>query len=278
MKNKLIITLMALLFTVSVSFAQTEPPLDGVYQKSNVKTASVTSYAPLREADVMWAKRVWRVIDLREKQNLPMTYPRAKLIDVIMDAVLAGELTAYNPNPSGPKDFGDEFKVPMTPEEVAAIGAGSDTLDVEQLDGTFTKEISTRTLNRDDIVAYRLKEEWFFDKQRSIYEPRIIGVAPVYIMRNSSGEEVGKAALFWIYFNDARKILAQAEVFNRQNDAGRLSYDDFFVQRLFSSYITKWSNEKDYRIEDYATGMDALIEANRIKLELFNKEHDLWEY
>ena len=239
---------MALLFTVSVSFAQTEPPLDGVYQKSNVKTASVTSYAPLREADVMWAKRVWRVIDLREKQNLPMTYPRAKLIDVIMDAVLAGELTAYNPNPSGPKDFGDEFKVPMTPEEVAAIGAGSDTLDVEQLDGTFTKEISTRTL------------------------------APVYIMRNSSGEEVGKAALFWIYFNDARKILAQAEVFNRQNDAGRLSYDDFFVQRLFSSYITKWSNEKDYRIEDYATGMDALIEANRIKLELFNKEHDLWEY
>ena len=139
MKNKLIITLMALLFTVSVSFAQTEPPLDGVYQKSNVRTASVTSYAPLREADVMWAKRVWRVIDLREKQNLPMTYPRAKLIDVVMDAVLAGELTAYNPNPSGPKDFGDEFKVPMTPEEVRTMLKERDERKREKLQAARDK-------------------------------------------------------------------------------------------------------------------------------------------
>jgi hypothetical protein len=58
----------------------------------------------------------------------------------------------------------------------------------------------------------------------------------------------------------------------------RMSYDDFFVQRLFSSYIIKWSNERDQRIQDYVTGMDALIEANRIKQELFKWEHDLWEY
>jgi hypothetical protein len=166
MKNKLILSLIALLFTASISFAQTEPPLDGVYQKQNVKTAFVTPYAPLREADAMWAKRVWRVIDLKEKQNLIMTYPRAKLIDVIMDAVLAGELTAYNSNPSGPKDFGDEFKVPMTPEEVAQIGAGVDTTDVEQLDGTFQKVVTVRELNRDDVVAYRLKEDWIFDLQK----------------------------------------------------------------------------------------------------------------
>jgi gliding motility associated protien GldN len=278
MKNKFILSLITLLFAVSISFAQTEPPLDGVYQKINVKTASVTPYAPLREADAMWSKRVWRVIDLKEKQNLVMTYPRAKLIDVIMDAVLAGELTAYNPNPSGPKDFGDEFKVPMTPEEVAQIGAGVDTTDVEQLDGTFQSVITVRELNRDDVVAYRIKEDWVFDKQRSIYEPRIIGIAPIFIYRNSSGEEVGKGPLFWIYFPEARKVFSNAEVFNRQNDAARLSYDDLFTQRMFSSYITKWSNEKDFRIEDYATGMDGLIEANRIKQALFEFEHDLWEY
>lgn len=278
MKNKLILPLFALLLTVSVSMAQTEPPLDGVYEKSNVKTSKVTPYAPLREADVMWSKRVWRVIDLNEKQNLPMTYPRAKLIDVIMDAVLAGELTAYNPNPTGPLDFGDEFKVPMTPEEVAQIGASTDTLDVEQLDGTFVTEVTVRTLNRDDVVAYRVKEDWVFDKQRSIFEPRIIGIAPIYIYRNSANEEVGRGPLFWVYFPEARNIFSNAEVFNRQNDAGRLSYDDFFVKRLFSSYIIKWSNERDYRIEDYVQGMDALVEANKLKQELFTFEHDLWEY
>jgi gliding motility associated protien GldN len=278
MKNKIILSLMTLLLAVSISFAQTEPPLDGVYQKNNVRTASVTAYAPLREADVLYTKRVWRVIDLKEKQNLPMTYPRAKLIDVVMDAVLAGELTAYNPNPTGPKDFGDEFKVPMTPEEVAQIGARSDTIPVEQLDGTIIDEVTTTTMNRDDVVEFRIKEEWIFDKQRSIFEPRIIGIAPIYIYRNTSGEEVARGPIFWIYFNEARKVLAQAEVFNRQNDAMRMSYDDFFVQRLFSSYIIKWSNEKDQRIQDYVTGMDALIEANRIKQELFKWEHDLWEY
>jgi len=278
MKSKLVLTFSALILCISLSFAQTEPPQDGVYQKFNVKTASVTAYAPLREADVMWSKRVWRVIDLKEKQNLPMTYPRAKLIDVIMDAVLAGELTAYNPNPSGPQDFGDEFKVPMTPEEVSQIGSRTDTLPVEQLDGTIINEVSVQTMNRDDVVAFRVKEDWVFDKQRSIFEPRIIGIAPIYIYRNTTGEEVARGPIFWVYFQEARPVFAKAEVFNRENDAARLSYDDFFTQRLFSSYIIKWSNERDYRIEDYATGMDALVEANRIKQEIFEWEHDLWEY
>jgi gliding motility associated protien GldN len=278
MKNKFILILAAILIVSAAAFAQTEPPLDGVYKKDVVSTARVTPYASLREADAMWAKRVWRVIDLREKQNLVMTYPRNKLIDVIMDAVLAGELTAYSAVSTGPKDFGDEFKVPLTPEEVAMIGARNDTLDVEQLDGTVVQEVYATQLNRDDVVAYRVKEDWIFDRQRSIFEPRILGIAPIIILRNTAGEEIDRSPLFWIYFPEARSVFANAEIFNRQNDAARFSYDDFFVQRMFSSYVIKWSNDKDFRIQDYATGMDALIEANRIKQELFQFEHDLWEY
>ncbi len=278
MKNKIIVSLTILMLVATVGFAQTEPPLDGVYQKNAIKTSRVTPYAGIREADAMWVKRVWRVIDLKEKQNLPMTYPRAKLIDVILDAVLAGELTAYNPTPQGPNDFGDEFKVPMTPEEVAQIGSNIDSIDVENLDGTFSREIITTTLNRDDIIAYRVKEEWIFDKQRSIFEPRIIGIAPIRLLRNTSGEIIAPSPMFWIYFPEARQVFANQEVFNRHNDAARFSYDDFFVQRMFSSYIIKWSNERDNRIEDYAQGWDALVEANRIKQELFEFEHDLWEY
>jgi gliding motility associated protien GldN len=278
MKNKFILILAAILIVSAAAFAQTEQPLDGVYKKDVVSTARVTPYASLREADAMWAKRVWRVIDLREKQNLVMTYPRNKLIDVIMDAVLAGELTAYSAVSTGPKDFGDEFKVPLTPEEVAMIGARNDTLDVEQLDGTVVQEVYATQLNRDDVVAYRVKEDWIFDRQRSIFEPRILGIAPIIILRNTAGEEIDRSPLFWIYFPEARSVFANAEIFNRQNDAARFSYDDFFVQRMFSSYVIKWSNDKDFRIQDYATGMDALIEANRIKQELFQFEHDLWEY
>lgn len=278
MKNKIVLSLITVLFVVTTGLAQTEPPLDGVYQKNAVKNSRMTPYAPIREADAMWTKRVWRVIDLKEKQNLPLAYPRARLIDVFMDAVLAGELTAYSPTPTGPNDFGDEFKVPMTTDEVAQIGSKSDTIDVENLDGTFTKEVVSQTFDRSSIVAYRVKEDWVFDKQRSVFEPRIVGIAPIYILRNTAGEDIGRGVLFWIHYPEARKVLANAEVFNRHNDAARFSYDDLFTQRMFSSYIIKWSNEKDERIEDYATGMDALVEANRIKQTLVEFEHDLWEY
>jgi DUF971 family protein len=72
------------------------------------------------------------------------------------------------------------------------------------------------------------------------------------------------------------------EVFNRQNDAARVTFDDWFEQRLFSSYITKEANQYDNRIKDFEDFRDnkvaTMLESERIKYDLFEKEHDLWEY
>ena len=81
---------------------------------------------------------------------------------------------------------------------------------------------------------------------------------------------------------DVRSILVNMEVFNRQNDAARLTYDDWFEQRMFSSYIVKEANPYDAAIKEFSDfkddGVAALLESERIKNELFEKEHDLWEY
>lgn len=282
MKNSILFTLLLLVGFSPIAMAQTEEdaPLDGVYQKIHVPNAKVTPYATTREADVMFSRRVWRTIDLKEKINLPMVYPRKKLIDVLMDAVIAGELTAYSSVGTGTNDPGDEFKVPMTADEVAEIGMRRDTAEVQDpITGLTVRQPTVTAFDRDDVVEFRLKEDWFFDKQRSIFEPRIIGIAPVRYLRNSSGEIIDKAPIFWVYFAEARFILVNNEVFNRFNDAGRLSFDDLFAQRMFSSYITKTTNVKDERIKDYApNGMDQLAEAQRIKDDMINFEHDLWEY
>jgi len=267
--------------------AAVETPLDGVYKKEHVENQIPTPYAPLREADVLWSRRVWRQIDLREKINLPLTWPKSRLIDAILDAVLAGELKAYDPNSKGTSnagyvDDGDEFRVPMTVEQVASIGARKDTLQVKDpITGEEKQVISDEKFNRNDVVAYRVKEDWFFDKQRSMFEPRIIGIAPLAKVKNSQGEEIQAGALqpiFWIYYPEARNVFAKKEVFNRFNDGMRFSFDDFFIQRMFSSYITKTSNAKNERIQDYLTSTDALYEGERIKNELVIFEHDLWEY
>ncbi|HRU61078.1 MAG TPA: gliding motility protein GldN, partial [Bacteroidia bacterium] len=81
-----------------------------------------------------------------------------------------------------------------------------------------------------------------------------------------------------IYYPEARKLFANAEVFNRSNDAERRSFDDIFQKRLFASYIYKESNVYDRRIDDYKQGMNALLESERIKTEITNMEHDMWEF
>ena len=110
---------------------------------------------------------------------------------------------------------------------------------------------------------------------------RIIGIAPVVFATDERGNvrEGGETkALFWVYFPEARRLLSHSEVFNRENDAERRTFDDIFHKRLFNSYIMKESNVYDRYISSYAQGMKALQESERIKDEITNFEHDMWEY
>ena len=258
--------------------------LDGIYVKEHNPTRQVIPYAYLREADVMWAKRVWEVIDLKQKINLPLKYPREKdtkdrksLVEVVMDAIEEGSLTAYT-------TLDDEFTTPMTLEEFKKIGgAGMDTIPITDPDPPYLTHDSaiSKTFSRDKIIAYRLKEDWFFDKQRSVLECRIIGIAPLMYDEDDQGnirENAIMRPIFWIYYPEARKLFVNAEVFNRENDTERRTFDDIFQKRMFNSYITKESNVFNRRIEEYKIGLDGLLESEKIKEEIVNLEHDMWEY
>jgi len=253
-------------------------PLDGYYKKSNILSAKVTPYPNLRENDVAFAKRVWREIDVREKMNAYMASPKQRLIDVIMNAVAAGELTAYSAIPDKDNDpDGDAFYAPLTPEK--AKNAMADSVPVDKFDkdgnkiGTIMKG---GEINPDSVVKFRIKEDWVFDRQRSIFEPRIIGLAPMIKVKVGTSEEYQPA--FWLYFPDARPIFAVKEVVSHDNDNTGLSFDDIFMKRIFTSYIVKESNDKDNRIKDYATGIDKLYESERIKKSLQDWELNLWQY
>jgi gliding motility associated protien GldN len=97
-------------------------------------------------------------------------------------------------------------------------------------------------------------------------------------VKTSTGDKVGENVLFWIYYPDARELLAREKVFNDQNDGAPMTWEDVFEMRYFSSYIYKTSNVKDLRLQDQFTGRDLLLEADKIKQEIFNLEHDLWTY
>jgi gliding motility associated protien GldN len=232
----------------------------------------------VRQADMMWSKRIWREIDLRQKMNQPFYYPLEphnnwrNFITVVMDALREGSITAYDISST------DEFSLPLNYQEI--ISRQVDTVHM-------TLKRSTPPYNEYDTVIYtqfdptkvtriRIKEDWYFDKKRSQMLVRILGICPVMI-KERSGQEFSEP-LFWIYYPEARPVLGHAEVFNRYNDAARRSYDEIFMKRIFNSYIYKEQNVYDRRISEYAQGLDALLEAERVKMELLNFEQSLWEY
>lgn len=280
-KNILSATAIAMAGLCPTTDAVAQTVLDGAYIKEHTKTKRVVPYTHIREADVMWARRVWRVIDLREKMNHPLYYPeqaindRKSLFDVIRQGLLLdGSITAYSPG----LDDDDEFKKPLLPSELKDIFTRMDTSQTEDINGDMIEVIQEIKLESREIMQYRIKEDWIFDKQRSTMDIRIIGIAPMKESRGPDGEVRGYSPIFWLYYPECRYVFANWEAFNRENDAERRSFEDIFWKRQFSSYITKWSNVYDRRIIGYKQGLDALLEGEEIKQQLFEFEHDLWNF
>ena len=298
--KKYILTLLTIVFCAISSNAQVLTPEDNsVYKKVKHEKKTIKQYAPLREADVMWSRKIWREIDLRQKINHPFYYPenngsvesavtgdRQSLIDVIYAAINEGSITAY-----GNAVYDDEFRQEMSQDEIKRIGGArqevTQTTDskliLQGVDIEFAQKDTFINIpfDRNTVKKWRLKEEWFFDKQRSTMDVRIIGLAPLQENKDEiTGRLTGSfSPLFWVYFPEARKVLINAEVFNLvKNNAERRTYDDIFWKRMFGSTITKESSVMDRKVNEYMIGLDALLESQRIKTEIFNIEHDLWEY
>ncbi len=256
--------------------------LEGIYEKGILEKKAVP-YPHLREADVMWSKQLVRLIDLREKMNHSLYYPtvqmpdRKNLMGVILEAIRSGEVTSiYNFNLAD-----DEMTVPMLPAEAEdKLGGYVDTMVViDPVTGTEELSILEHKANLAEIKQYFIKEEWYFDKKLSTMKVRIVGIAPVRLFQHPETGFPTRSATFWVYFPELRNALARNEVFNPNNDANRISFDDLFMQRRFSGTILGQSNVYDNRrIADYETGRMALLEAERVKEWLINTEHDMWEY
>jgi len=255
------------------------------YDKISIKERRVIPYPYLRDADVAYSKLVYRDIDVREKKNLPLKWEKNPLYKILNTAITTGE-DASVPKVRSYKSEEDWGTKPMTVKEARERASEKKTLDIP-----IDPEDPERTIQKDTFIyfdwykikKYRIKEEWIFDRQRSEFYCRIIGIAPLYEREVAGLDQPLVLELCWIDYKDLRTSFVNQEIFNRQNDAQRLSYLDFFEMRLFSSYITGENNPMAYpRITDNPEFKDntmlALYESERIKSDLFNWEHDLWEY
>ena len=250
--------------------------IDGAYKRSmNLSVSKDPIKLPeIQEQDVMFSWTILRVIDLNQKLNMPFTHPKSMLINVLMDALKKGNLNGYIYRSD---ELNDANK--MQASEILNALEKYDTITVSNpITFALERRVEKVEFNPNDVVKFRLKEEWVFDRKTAGMVVRIVAIAPVQNLK-SDGIVVGEIPMFWLYFPAIRPILAKAEVFNMKNESAKISYDDVFLRRFFSSYIYKEPNVKDVRIEDYASNPeDFLMESERIKQKLFNFEQSLWDY
>lgn len=269
---------MTLMLMAGVSQAQSSKFEDYTYPHTAVKERKAVPYRYIREANVKWSKRIHRVIDVREKQNKVMHWPRNPFYLIVWNAAMNGEVNAY---------INDSLTSIITPEDLVSKISTESQVSVpnpENPDDPYDLVLITvkETYEPQKIVKYRIMEDWIFDYNYSDFRSRIIAIAPLWRQPTESGIELGESPLFWLKMEDMRDKLSQEEVFNTQNDAARMSFDHFFQMRQFSSYVVKESNTYDLdiaRLEEFRdNGVEALLKSDEIKNDLFILEHDLWEY
>lgn len=270
MKKLLAVVCFVLLMAmIQDSFAQ---PIDDIVERKIMQERRVLHYKPIREADIFWEKRIWRVIDVREKMNHTFMYPNDPFFSILQNAALNADITLYSTE-------NDRFEYPLDSSEVHKIFYSTDTVEIMDPETyEITIKVIENSINWEDVKRFRIKEAWFFDENTGAMNVRILGIAPLIEVNDDNGNFRFEKPMFWAYYPETRPLLAKHKVFNDQNDAALISWEDLFEMRFFASHIFKQSNVMDFQLQHYLSGVDLLLEAEKIKAEIFNFEHDLWSY
>ena len=238
----------------------------------------------LRKADEKFRKRVWRVIDLRQKLNKSWTWPRAPMTQVFWELATQAKVRAYAT---------DSLRRVITPEDIVAncgkmrnkrtLKAGVDAENHDADDNSnYDITIVYDPFDWKEIRKFEIMEDWIFDYKYGEMRPVIVAIAPLVDL-DGTGDLKNEIRPFWLKMDDCRPTLAKSQVFNRYNDAMRLNWDQHINgMRLFDSYIVKTTDQDDTYLKDksaFSSDYTALLlESEKIKNDLFIFEHDLWEY
>lgn len=235
------------------------------------------AYGYIDERDILWSKVVWEFVDLNQKINLPYYFPidttnmsndRRSLFDTLMRGIKNGSIK----NVYSDSFFTSKISKSEIDEKLVNV----------RLNGDYSDTFRIKT---QDIEGYMMKGMWYFDKRLGELKYRLLALAPmgkdVLTLGLPDIEDDELYELFWVFYPETRNVLHDSKVFNPKNVSQPISYDHLLNARRFNAVIVREENVYGNRaIADYIRGnaLFQLLEADRIKESIRNKEIDMWNY
>jgi gliding motility associated protien GldN len=255
----------------------------------------------------LYKVRIWREVDLREKQNKGFFAVGNEITKLVLNSISSGELADVYANDSlvtkkskadlqtsliaqqaDPNIVSwDPNKDYYPPDRViengvyyeAVVDSKGKNPSTSKDEWTVTNAGKAVPFLANQIYKMTVKEDVIFDKRRSrlYYDILAIGFE-VFDDATSTFKSVG-----WFRYKDLEKIFRnhpdEAIWFNRYNTAENKNYADAFLLRLFKGVISKIENPDDNSIFDvYANRKEAILAMEWEEMKMMEREHNLWEY
>lgn len=265
------------------------------------KEITPLSYGYVNDEDVFKSVMVWEIIDLNDKLNQPFYYNNPdgllsasskSLYNVLLDAAMSGKITEIYDD----ENFSIRLDTEQIKERLVDVRISNEAINIlnegRQLTEQERKELTDIYKTESDRVRLlKVLGMWFIDKRDGMMKYRPLGIAavgpdPKMIGRTGpNGEPLEDSDalidLFWIYYPNARTVLANNMVYNQKNASSKLSFDDLINGRRFSTVIYKSTfGVGDGKISDYIprNADEQLEESDRIKAQILAMENEMWNY
>lgn len=194
---------------------------------------SIILFDYVLEADVIYSKRIWKIIKDIDNPFLESS----RIFDHLIKSVQNNELDAYHAS-------NDHFKTELNANQVDSI-ASNDYV----------------------IEGFEIKEDFFLDRNRILGDTRIIGFAPYFIEQESNERK----KICWFYYPACRKYLSEIKVsgseLNHINNVNDLFYWGIFkseIIKVTSIYGTNYSEPpKNIQLDLLNLEHDMWIQFNR---------------
>ena len=310
MKNRLLIVLLLIFCFAFAAKAQNRTHMPFFDERGFVRVptteldvlADTIATVWHRRNDIVWRQTVYRIIDMRERQNHRLYFPirpdhptHRNLFYVILDAVVNHGLTVYERG----IEFTPRFDRPLTPEDLRSnlqlrveseFDPNAYLVGINALGAPYIVTGNFASYMRDQL-QFVIQEVVFFNRHTSRMYTQIVAIAPLYLAHphrqtQNLATALQTSILFWVPFHNLRPFLARRQVLNPTNQAQLLSFDDFFALRMYNSYILAGPNVFGRTLLDYAAVIDdnerlerfIRMEQDRIQTVIMNFEQDLWEW